>query len=169
MLRASASVVLALAGCSGGNSGGDLSMNTDLSVATAQLCATAACASAPCTRGCQFQLPSTGNCPSDKPSTVATAVVEQCNGFCAVYGFPDHELYPGTGGCWHYDPTVPGACQVPVCGWNQACVVYTIEIGPNQAAICPPTEICDDTRPPPDASVPCFDLAEPANVDGGAD
>ena len=122
------------------------------------LCTTAMCAAAPCTAYCVYQQPPAGgSCPGGLPATVSAQTVKACAGLCGFYS-PQNTRPTSPGYCWHYDPSLPGGCQTPTCGWNTACEVHSGTFAADQAVICPSTESCFNGLLPADMGVVC-DLA----------
>jgi hypothetical protein len=163
-MRPSLAWLLLLAACSGnGNStpgDGGVDAAVDASMSTGgQLCTTAACAAAPCTADCLYQLASGGACPANLPRMVDLATVKACPGYCALYSGLNMQNFFGMGYCWHYDANLPGACQAPHCGWNVACEVHSDFYNfSDQAVICPSSEQCWNGLEPADMQAIC-DLA----------
>jgi hypothetical protein len=148
-------VLLLLIGCASQDDGiGDGGV-----AAVSSLCTTASCAAEPCADGCLFQAVPGGSCPAALPARVRTATVEKCSGFCGLYQY-SFQPTSEPGYCWHYDPTLPGQCQLPICGWNVACEVHSDPFAANQATICPSSESCYQGQPVEDASAYCPDMIE---------
>jgi hypothetical protein len=137
-------------------SGEDLSFNLN------SLCASPACAAAPCTSGCLYTR-NRGHCAPGF-EVIDQAAAKTCARFCGLptteYGQPVAAGQPPPGGsCGHYDYSLPGQCQASPCNFYDACYVADAAYAEDQAIICPPSSTCyDNSQPSPaDLAVACGD------------